>query len=64
MMQEELRVLQLHLKSASRILSSRQLGRRSHTHSDAATPTVPHLLRVLRPGPCLCNPSHVALIEH
>jgi hypothetical protein len=46
MAQEELRVLHLHLKAASRILTSRQdEGLISHTHNDTATPTRPNLLQ-------------------
>jgi hypothetical protein len=46
MVQEELRVLHLHLKAASRIFTSRQLGSglKPTTHSDKPTPTEPHLL--------------------
>jgi len=47
MVQEELRVLHLHLRAASRILTSRKLdeGYKAQTHSDAPTPTRPHLLQ-------------------
>jgi len=47
MVQEELRVLHLHLEAASRILTSRKLheGYKAQTHSDAPTPTRPHLLQ-------------------
>jgi hypothetical protein len=53
MVQEELRVLYLHLKAASRILSSRQDEGfiDSYTHSDTPTPIGPHLLVVSLPGP-------------
>jgi hypothetical protein len=52
MVQEELRFLHLHLKAASRILTSRkQNGRlRTHTHSDILAPTWPYLLILPLPG--------------
>jgi hypothetical protein len=58
MVQEEQRVLQLHLKAASRILASRQLGwdLKAHTHSDTPTPTGPHLLIMPSPGPRIYKP--------
>ena len=65
MVQEELRLLHLHLKAASRVLTSRQLGQGSnsphsqwHTYINMATPTPrPHLLIVPLPGPSICKPS-------
>jgi hypothetical protein len=59
MVQEELRVLHLHLKAASRILTSRQLGQgiKAHAHNDPPTTTRPHFLIVPLPGPCVYNPS-------
>ena len=47
MVQEELRVLHLNLKTASRRLTSRELDEslKSHTHSDTPIPTRPHLLQ-------------------
>jgi hypothetical protein len=52
MVQEELKVLHLHLKAASRILSSRQLGRGSYSPHlrDTPTTTGPCLLLVPLPG--------------
>jgi hypothetical protein len=63
MVQEELRVLHLHLKAASRILVSRQYyeGLKAHTHSDTPTPTGPHLLIVPLPGPSIYKPSHMKM---
>jgi hypothetical protein len=51
MVQEKLRVVHLHLKAASRILASRQLGWgfEAQTHNDTPTPTGPHLLIVPLP---------------
>jgi hypothetical protein len=58
MVQAELRVLHLHLKAASRILASRQLGWGFYnlpvTH---LTPTGPHLLIVPFPRPSIYKPS-------
>jgi hypothetical protein len=58
-MQKELRVLHLHLKAASRILTSRQLGSYAHTHSDTPTPKRPYLLIVPLPGPSIYKPSYL-----
>jgi hypothetical protein len=46
--QEELRVLHLHLKTARRRLTSRYWdeGLKAHIHSDTPTPTRSHLLIV------------------
>jgi hypothetical protein len=64
MVQEELRVLHLHLKAASRILASRQLGwglkalshsdtlQQGHTYSNR-----PYLIVPL-PGPSIYKPPH------
>ena len=69
-MQEELRILHLHLKAASRILASRQLGWGSksphpqwHTYSEKATPTWTglHLLIVQLPGLSIYKPSQCPL---
>jgi hypothetical protein len=59
--QEELRVVHLHLKAASGRLASRQLdeGLKAHTHSDTPTPTGPHLLKVPLPGKSIYKPSQV-----
>jgi hypothetical protein len=70
MVQEELRILFLHLKAASRILTSRQLGWGSysphpqwHTYSSKATPTPrrSHLQIVPLPGPSKYKPLHLML---
>ena len=47
MVQEELRILHLHLKAARRILTSRQLdeGLKVHTYSDTPNLTRPHLIQ-------------------
>jgi hypothetical protein len=74
MMQEELRVLHLHLKAARRLTASHVVRRRvllpiptvahllqqGHTYSNKATstPTRPHLLIVLFPGPSIFKPPH------
>jgi hypothetical protein len=73
LVQEELRVLCLHLKAA-RILASKQLGwglkpkstvthllQQGHTHFNKATPTPtrPHLLIVSLPGPNIYKQSHL-----
>ena len=53
---EELRVLHLHLKAATRILASTQLRWESQSpppHSDTPTPTRLHLLIVPLPGPSI-----------
>ena len=59
MVQEELRVLHLHLKAASRILTSKQLGQGYESpHSQATpTPTRPHFPTVPLPRPSICGPS-------
>ena len=58
MVQEELRVLHLHLKASSRILAFRYLGlgEKAHTHSDTPTPTRPYLLIVPPPLPSIFKP--------
>ena len=55
MVQAELRIQHLHLKAASRILTSRQLGSGSsaHTHNNTPIPTRLHLLIVPLPGPSI-----------
>jgi hypothetical protein len=47
MVQEELRVLHLHLQASSRILlpSSSEEHLKTHTHSAMSTPKRPHLLQ-------------------
>ena len=65
LVQEELRVLRLHLKSATRILASRQLGwvlkliptLNTYSNKVTPTPTGPQLLIVLLPGPSIYKPS-------
>jgi len=59
MVQEELRVLHLHLEAA-RSLISRQLGWgiRAHSHSDTPTQTRLHPLIVPLPGPSIHKPLH------
>jgi hypothetical protein len=60
MIQEELRVLHLHLKAASRILTSRHLGHnKGHTHGAMPTPTGVHLLIELLPGLRIYKPSYL-----
>jgi hypothetical protein len=58
MVQEELRVLHLHLKAAGRILASKQVGQgiKAHAHSDIPTPTRPHLPTVPLPGLSIHKP--------
>jgi hypothetical protein len=59
MVQEELRVLHLVLKTNRRRLAPRQLdeGLKAHAHSDTRTPTRPHFLMVLCPRPSIYKPS-------
>jgi hypothetical protein len=59
MVQEELRVLHLHLKATSRILTFRQLGWESqaYAHSDTHSPR-PHLQIVPLSGPTIFKPLH------
>jgi hypothetical protein len=59
MVQEELRVLHLHLEAAGRRLTSRQLawGSYAHTHSNTLHSTRPHFLMVPLPGPSIYKPS-------
>jgi hypothetical protein len=56
MVQEELRVLHLHLKAARR-LSPRQLSLKAHAYIPTATR--PYLLMVPHPGPSIYKPSQV-----
>jgi hypothetical protein len=60
MVQEELRILHLHLKAASRILAS---GIKTNTHNDTPTPARLHLLIVPLPMPNIYKPSQVSQIE-
>ena len=62
LVQEELRVLHLHLKAACRILASRPLGQgiKAHIHSDTSIPTRPHLPTVSLPGTSIYKLSHMA----
>jgi hypothetical protein len=54
MVQEELRVLHLHLKASRRILAPTWLGGlKAHTHSDTLPPMRPHLQIV--PGQSYSN---------
>jgi hypothetical protein len=57
--QEELRVLYLHLKTANRILTVSQLRNRlkAQAHSDTPTPTRPHLPIVPVPVSSIHKPS-------
>jgi hypothetical protein len=68
MVQEELRVLHVHLKAASRILASRQLGQGSYSphpqwytscNKVSPTPTRPYLQTVPLPGPGIYKPSQL-----
>jgi hypothetical protein len=60
MVQEELRVLRLHLRANKKRLISRELGMilKAHLHSDILPPTRTHLLIVPLPGPCIFKPPH------
>jgi hypothetical protein len=60
MVQEELRVLHLHLKVLAEywLPGSYDEGPKAHTHSDTPTPTRPYLLIVPLPGPSIYTPSH------
>jgi hypothetical protein len=61
MVQEELRVLHLHLKADRRRWASSGSQRealKAHTYSDTLPPTRPHLLTVPFPGPSIVKPPH------
>jgi hypothetical protein len=60
MMQEELRVLRLHLEAARRRLTSRQdKGIKAHIQNDTPTPTRLHFLIVPLPEPSIYKQSHL-----
>jgi hypothetical protein len=61
MVQEELRVLHLHLKATRIKLTSRQL--KANTHSDSVPPTRPHLQIVPFPGPSIFELPHLHNIQ-
>jgi hypothetical protein len=68
-LEKELRILHLdQMASRRKQLSSRQLGRGSESlfpqwhmssNKDTPTPTMPHLLIALLPGPSIFQPPHM-----